>query len=365
MSMEEVHSEQPAVPDSSEETVDLSIGSAFKGPEESIVGTIFVNKENRIKCIISSLTDLINRSSFDRDLEVEDFARQLKYERITGDIRQVLHDGEIIRKEVEGENGRWYMLELRPHSPEDYGGGVVVTFVDVTDLKETELELAEKIERYKELQRLIIKRDMSERWRVGQFLHDNIGQTLAVANIQLKEMKKKLAAGEDGVEEEIDQIIEILERSSRDARDLSHEVVPIDIEEQGINYAFHNFDRQLKEKHGITCELKFHITSDTLSDIETATHLYHIVHESVRNAADHGGAERVKITLWSDYDYLYLTIEDDGSGFPVSKSGSEGMGINIMRHRMELVDGTLEILDTSDLGRDGVTITCKIPLENA
>lgn len=43
--------------DSSEDPLSLSIGGPFKGPEESIVGTIFVNRGNRIKCVISSVTD--------------------------------------------------------------------------------------------------------------------------------------------------------------------------------------------------------------------------------------------------------------------------------------------------------------------
>lgn len=349
--------------DSSEETLNINLGDPYKGLEDSIVGTIFVNRENRIKSIVSSVTELINLTSFDEDLEVKDFARQLKFEGITGDIRQVLKHREIIKKEVEGKNGRWYMLELRPHSPQDNMEGVIITFVDVTDLKEAGQELAEKIEKNKELQRQIIKKDVSERWRIGQFLHDNIGQILVAANLQLQDVKKKLATGDNDVEKDIDQVLEILEKSSIDARDLSHEIVPIEIEEKGISYAFHDFDRQLEKMYDIKCDLEYHATSVNITNIEVATHLYRIAQEAVKNAAVHGGAENIKITLKSDKDYLYFIIEDDGTGFLNSSNGDEGRGIHIMRHRMELMGGTFKITDTSDLGETGITISCKVPVE--
>lgn len=169
----------------SEESLDLQISGPFKEPEENIVGTIYVNQENRIKCVVSSITELINSCSFNEDLKIEDFAQQLKYKGITDDIRQVLNDGKILKKEVEGKSGRWYMVELRPHLLEDNVKGVVITFVDISDLKETEQELEEKVMKNKKLQRQIIKKDVSERWRIGEFLHDNVGQTLIAAELLL------------------------------------------------------------------------------------------------------------------------------------------------------------------------------------
>ncbi|MEL7833985.1 ATP-binding protein [Fodinibius sp. N2] len=348
---------------SSEKVVDLHINGPFKGPEENIAGTIYVNQKNRIKCVISSITELINSNSFNEDLEIKDFSQQLKYEGITDDIRYVLKYRDRVQKEVEGKSGRWYLMELHPHSPEDDIEGVVITFVDITQLKDTEQKLAEKIEKNKELQQQIIKKDVSERWRIGQFLHDNIGQTLVAAELLLQETRKKLARGEKGVEEDIDQVLEILRESNTDVRDLSHDIMPIQIEEHGITQVFRNFGRQLEKRYDIHCDLEYDITPDNITNIEVATHLYHIAQESVKNAVLHGNAEHVKISLRSDEDYMYLTIEDDGTGFSDSSTGDEGRGIDIMRHRMEMVDGKFEILDTSDLGNEGITVSCKLPIE--
>lgn len=291
-------------------------------------------------------------------------ARQLQYEEeVKDDIQHVLKHGGSIKKEVAGKDGRWFMLELRPHAPEDEKDGAVITFVDITEIKETELELAEKVEKIKELQRQIITNDISDRWRIGQFLHDDLGQTLISAKVLLQNAKNKLGNGEKIVAEDIDQVVDILSTSTTEIRELSHEVVPVDIQEKGLRHAFNNFCHQLENLQDIHCELELDDTVENLTNREIATHLYRIVKEAAKNAAVHGNANNVKVTLKSDKDYLYLTIEDDGTGFSESSKEQGGMGISIMRHRLELMGGTLEILDTSDLGSDGATISCRLPID--
>lgn len=346
---------------STDESYNLSIGELDEDRKDSIVGTIFVNEEYRIKSFVSSVTDLINLSSFDKDLELNDFADQLNYELVTHDIKQVFKERNIIKKEVEGKNGRWYMLELRPHVSKDENNGVVITFVDVTGLKENEKELAENLEEIKKLQRQIIKNDVSERWRIGQFLHDDLGQSLVTAKILLKSAINKLKNGKKEVEEDLNQLVDIISQSMKDARDLSHNIVPIDIEEQGVSYAFNNFASQLQNMHDVNCELKYDNTVYDLKNIEIATHLYRIAQEAAKNASIHGDADNIRITFKSDVDYLYLNIEDDGTGIPDFEVNGEGIGISIMRHRIDLIGGSFELKNTSDLGDTGTTIKCRIP----
>lgn len=343
--------------DSSDESYNLSLGDLNKGLEESIVGTIFVNEEFRIKSFVSSVSELINLSSFDKDLEINDFARQLKYELVTHDIKQVFKERNIIKKEVQGENGRWYMLELRPHVTKDENNGVVITFVDVTGLKKTEKKLAENLDKIKKLQRQIIKNDVSERWRIGRYLHDDLGQSLVAAKILVERALKSENVDKD----DLHQLLDIISQGLDDTRDLSHEVVPVEIEEKGISHAFNNIARQVKKMHNINCELAYDNTVYVLKNIEIATHLYRIAQEAAKNAAVHGGAETIRITFKSDDDYLYLSIEDDGTGFPDSEKAGEGIGISIMRHRIDLLGGTFEMNGTSDMGDTGATITCRIP----
>ncbi|SHG59450.1 PAS domain-containing protein [Fodinibius roseus] len=363
MSKKEVDQRDTTSSDSSEEQYNLKLGKPYKGLEKSIAGTFFVDQEFQFKNIIMSVSKLINLSTCDEDLKINDFTRLLKYEEVTSDIKQVFKGRDIIKKELKGKDGRWFLVDLRPHTTEDDNKGVIITFVDVTQLNEAKKELAEKVEKIKELQRQIIKNDVGDRWRLGQYLHDNIGQSLVSAQLMLKSAKSKIESGEKDVVEDIDNALDMLHQSTKDVRRLSHRIVPVDIDEKGIIQAFSTFVQRQEKMYDIHCELISDDTVDYLDNIETATHLFRIAQEATKNAVVHGNAENVTITLKSDNNYLYLTIEDDGTGISDYEKEESGIGIHIMRHRVELLGGTFEILDTSDSEGKGVTISCKLPIE--
>lgn len=351
--------------ESSDEPFSLILGEPAKGPEDSDIGTIFVNDKYRIRRFVSTVTDLINVESFNMNHALEDFTRRLAYEKFKDDIDNVRENNIWLKKKVREKSGRWYIMELRPHTTKEKVKGVVITFVDITELQNTKEELAKRIEENKELQREIISNDVAQRWDIGRYLHDEIAQSLLAAEMLANSIKEKLGKRENNLEEEMEDLISIIKRNVTGVRDLSHDVSPVDLEgEMGMLDAFSNLAKQLEKIHGIKCELKYDDIMDTLDNKEIATHLYHTAHEGAKNAAIHGKAGNVRITLKSDGEYLYLTIEDDGSGLPnSSKEKNEGMGTNIMRHRMELVGGTLKIQDTSILGDSGTTVACMIPIE--
>nr|WP_280173660.1 ATP-binding protein [Fodinibius roseus] len=91
--------------------------------------------------------------------------------------------------------------------------------------------------------------------------------------------------------------------------------------------------------------------------------MYRVGSEAAKNAAIHGGANNIKIVLNVDDQFLYMTIEDDGMGLEVSEDTEDGMGIHIMRYRIELIGGTFEIKTTPNIGETGTTVTCRIPLK--
>lgn len=229
-------------------------------------------------------------------------------------------------------------------------------------LKTSNEQLSAKVEEAKELQRQILKNDVNERWRIGQYLHDELAQSLVAAEFMLNHLKNELKKEEKDFSEEIDQLKGILKQSVAGARDLSHEIVPIDVEEEGVIHAFESLSKQLERLYDLDCELEGNNMMHTITDIEVATNLYRIAHEAARNAAVHGQAKNIRIELNSDEQFIYLNIEDDGKGFSASSDKEEGMGINIMRHRMELLGGTLEIKESSDSENKGVMIVCKVPL---
>lgn len=347
-----------------EEPFSITLGEPAKGPEDSDIGTIFVNKEYRIRRFVSTITELINVDTFNVNYDLEDFTRRLEYDDIKEDIDNVLNNNMRLTREVREKSGRWYMIELRPYLTKDEVEGVVITFVDVTELQQTKEVLAKKVEEIKELQRAVSKTDVNQRWYIGQYLHDEVAQSLLSASFLATNIKDELDKREKNLMKKMEDLIDIINQNVEAVRDLSHEVIPVNQEEErGINDAFHKLAKQLEKVHNIHCEIEYDSTIDAIKNKEIATHLYRITEEAAHNAAAHGKAENIRITLKSNNNHLYLNIEDDGTGFTDSSKEEGGMGISIMRYRMELIGGTLEILDTSDLGDKGTTISCKLPIE--
>lgn len=357
--MEKNKSKKESSNQSEEDAFVMGLGNVA----DTDIGTIFVNPQYRIKRFVSTVTELINLDSFNRDHELKDFAGQLNYDGFKDDINYVLEHQEKVKKKVTDRNGFWYVMELHPYLTEDKVEGVVITFVDVTDLKKTEEQLSEKVEQVKVLQRQIIKNDVSERWEIGQYLHDELAQLLLSAKFMLSHLKGELEKEGNNHAEQMNKLLNILDQGIEGARDLSHEIVPIDVEDEGVSHAFRNLAHQVEEMYGIQCRLDLDDKVEQINNIEIATHLYRIAHEASKNAVIHGESENIIISLYTDAGYLNLNIEDDGKGFSDEEKAQGGMGINIMRHRMELIGGTLEVKNTTDGATSGAKIICRVPLE--
>jgi two-component system CheB/CheR fusion protein len=100
----------------------------------------------------------------------------------------------------------------------------------------------------------------------------------------------------------------------------------------------------------LSCEKPFPTVEN-----DVALHLYYIVQEAVLNAAKHGNATQINITLACKGDRFVLTIQDDGSGFELSGSNYTGMGIRIMRYRARVIGATLDLKSRPG---QGTQVTC-------
>jgi signal transduction histidine kinase len=97
---------------------------------------------------------------------------------------------------------------------------------------------------------------------------------------------------------------------------------------------------------------------DFAIDPAHALHLYRIAQEAVTNAAQHGRAGKVRITLGVDGDRGVLRVEDDGGGFDPASLESKGLGLRIMRYRAQMMTGSLRIESTR---HRGTTVSCWFP----
>jgi two-component system CheB/CheR fusion protein len=103
------------------------------------IGTIFLDIDLRIKRFTPAMKKIFNLINSDIDRPISDITSNLQYATLYDDAKAVLDT--LVRKEIEIQNseGRWYSMRIAPYRTVDnIIDGVVVTFVNITELKRAE-----------------------------------------------------------------------------------------------------------------------------------------------------------------------------------------------------------------------------------
>ena len=223
--------------------------------------------------------------------------------------------------------------------------------------------LQEEVKRSEQFQRDVLDVNIVQRWEIGEYLHDNLAQDLGSMKIAINEFRKLLSTNQhEKAIEKLDELKILLDNQIDEIRDLSHEIIPIDFEEEGVSHAFSYLMKQTQENHQLNCSLQTDGILDKLDNREVATHLYHITQEAIKNAVNHGTARNIRVIVAANNIYLNLQIFDDGSGMISQDQTKQGMGLRIMQHRTELLDGTFAIENLEENSRFTTCISCLIPL---
>ncbi|MFB6273480.1 MAG: PAS domain S-box protein [Salinibacter sp.] len=234
------------------------------------------------------------------------------------------------------------------------------------DLAVSEVELGNRIiftgivrdiSERRRLEKEILNVSEEERRRIGQDLHDGLGQMLTGIGLLSQDLARQLE--EEGHEraDDMAEITEHIKEADQYARDLSHGLIPVDVEANGLTEALRRLSQNAERLFNVNCTFR-EVDTVLIHNSTVATHLYRIAQEAVSNAVRHGEAEDVNIILASGDEQIRLQVRDDGVGFGAEETDEDGMGVHIMNYRARIIGGTLEI--SSDLG-EGTVVTCTVP----
>jgi two-component system CheB/CheR fusion protein len=110
------------------------------------IATVFLDRELRIMRFTPRLGELFNVWHGDRGRPLSDLTHRLGYQELLSDATQVLERLIPVEREVQSEQGQWYLCRVLPYRADDRIDGVVITFVDITRRKEAEDALRESQE---------------------------------------------------------------------------------------------------------------------------------------------------------------------------------------------------------------------------
>jgi signal transduction histidine kinase len=222
---------------------------------------------------------------------------------------------------------------------------IIATGIDITERKQ--------------LEKAILEISAEEQRRIGQDLHDGLGQHLTGIAFMSKVQEQKLA--EKGLAEaaEAARIVKLVNEAINKTRELAHGLLPVISDAHGLMSALKRWAGEVEDLFKISCCLRVE-EPVLIHDTNMSTHLfYRIAQEAVNNAIKHGQAKNIRISLSASHGYGVLSIENNGLGLPGSSTNGSGMGIQIMNYRARMIGGSLKV--ESGKAR-GITVTCQFPL---
>jgi len=201
-----------------------------------------------------------------------------------------------------------------------------------------EREMAER----RRLDREIAQVADRERRRLGQDLHDRLGQHLTGTALAAQVLKEKLDARSAPEVGEAEKVVRYVDEGIDITRSMARGFFSPELDAEGLTMALHNLAENVSERFRIRCIIDGD-ESIRIHDRTIANQLYRIAQEAVTNAVKHGAAKQVDIRLEKDGPDLCLTIIDDGIGFPDKPPKSEGLGLRLMQHGATMTGATFDV----------------------
>ncbi len=196
-----------------------------------------------------------------------------------------------------------------------------------------------------------------ERRRVARELHDDVGQRLALLQMNIEQVPHRLAQDPGSLNHQMADLRSSITALSDDVRELSHKLHPAMLDDLGLGHALESLVKEFGEREQMPATLTRRNVPESLNKEIGAT-LYRIAQEALRNISKHAGKTHGRIVLEGIDNSLHMAIIDMGEGFD-REARVEGLGLLSMAERAHLVGGTFEI--KSELGR-GTSVTVTVPL---
>jgi PAS domain S-box-containing protein len=212
----------------------------------------------------------------------------------------------------------------------------------------------------KRLEKTILEISETERRRIGQDLHDGLGQHLTGVAFMGKVLEDRLAESSAVDAAEAAKIVKLVNESIRMTRELARGLLPVVSEDHTLASALEHHAGEVSELFHVAC--RFECSGPAMSTVHEgalADHLHRLAQEAVTNAIKHGRAKNIAIGLAVVKGGGVLTIRDDGCGFEVGSKKKSGLGLRIMNYRAKMIGGSLSVESSAE---GGTQVRCSFPI---
>jgi len=180
-----------------------------------------------------------------------------------------------------------------------------------------------------------------ERKRIGQDLHDSIGQQLTGMGFIADALDMELRRSASSCAELAQQISSNCRKAHQQLRDIVRGLLPVDANDNLVS-SLNRLAAAFLSQTDVDLQVTSNLDTQNLDPI-FANHLLLIAQEAATNAIRHGKAKHVSVLLGADPGEGFMLVEDDGTGFDFNRHQSSGSGLKIMAFRANILRGSLTI----------------------
>jgi PAS domain S-box-containing protein len=228
--------------------------------------------------------------------------------------------------------------------------------VELADVNQAlRVEIAER----EKLESEVLQVATQEQRRMGEELHDELGQELTGLGYLASSLDRRLRNQTLPEAETSTELVAGIGQALRRTRAIVRGLLPVEIDAANLRPALEALTVEIQERSDLSCRVESRGRL-WIPDDHSAIQLYRIAQGAVNNAIKHGQAGTVVIKLETSGPKTTLQIRDDGIGIPRDAEKGPGSGLRIMRYRARAIGGRF----TVKRGADGGTIVICILQEN-
>lgn len=357
------------------------------------IGQIFLDRDLRIRKFTPAVKNQINLIDGDIGRPINHLSNNFKYEGLLDDIKHVIQSSENIVKDVEIVSGKYYQMRITPFEKQDKKkDGVVITFMDISILKNVNAELERRVgERTEELtdaiedlkrakeQLSLINIELSDKNEKLLITNSDLDNFIYAASHDLKApvsniegLINSLAINEDENDKDIINLIkESIRRFKATIQDLT-EIVKIqrtaeeDVNEIDIPEIVNDAKVSIREMIDHS-NAKIKLDFDNVAIIKFSRKNFRsIIYNLMSNAVKYRSPDRIpeiNIRTERQDDYVRLSVKDNGLGIPPDKKDQmftmfkrfhdhvegTGVGLYIVKRIIDNAGGKIEV--ESEVGK--------------
>ena len=250
--------------------------------------------------------------------------------------------------------------------------GYVKVARDLTERREMEERLEAQVrERTSQVRELVTQLTMSEqeeRRRISGILHDDLQQRLFSLMFQLAVLRQSLDDGQlDPARRAVGEIEDALRKSVQITRELSVDLSPPVLHDEGLAAAMRWLASQMSQQQGLAVEVEAKSGLPRLNE-DLRVLLFQTVRELLFNVVKHAGVTSARVVLSQADGHLRIDVSDNGRGFDPGPGesqsnghnvGQSGQGLPRIGQRMQLLGGRMEVASASE---QGTRVTLYVPV---